>query len=361
MTTETYGTYHVLVSQVPWNRASAGDPDYVARVVRRWAVLADDSALYRHLAQQIADDAAMVDLVARIRNTPPLNLLFAGVKLALTSADALAQWYPHLAGDSARPVDEQVYPVFRDFALERADWLEEIGSTRRTQTNEVARSAAILPWLSAQARSAGEPIHLVDIGASAGLNLCLDRFDYSYSSGEEIEAINPASRRLTLACENRGAFSMSAAVPTIATRHGIDLMPVDVTDPYRAAWLEALVWPEHQDRLERLRAAIAIRRETPVEMHAGDAATTLGLLASSLLPGPMVVYHTVMAYQLSSQQLTALDQVLAEAATWRPVVRVAMEPIAGHAHPRIVTGPRFPGGQVQAIAQHHGRWIDRAA
>jgi hypothetical protein len=302
----------------------------------------------------------MLALVAAIANTPPLNLLFGGVKLGLTADDPLAAWYPHLAGADARQPGADAYDVFRSLALDRAADLIDVGATRRTQTNEALRSAAILPWIAAAAETWGAPIHLVDIGASAGLNLCLDRFDYDYD-GHLIPAAFPSATRLTLRCENRGGFALPERVPAIASRTGLDLSPIDAADVDATAWLEALVWPEHTDRLARLRAALDIRRETDVRMVAGDAAVTLREVEASLPPGPMVVFHTVMAYQLDGQQRGALDAAVAEVASRRPVARIAMEPVRGSGHQHIQVGLALDAAQVRARAHSHGRWIDRPA
>jgi len=302
----------------------------------------------------------MLALVGSIANTPPLNLLFGGVKLGLTATDPLAAWYPHLVGADVRQPDDDAYAAFRAYALERSAALVEIGATHRTQTNEAGRAAAILPWLVEAADALAAPVHVVDIGASAGLNLCLDRFDYDYGN-HHVPALNPSAHRLTLTCENRGAFALPDAAPTIATRTGIDLAPIDANDPDAAAWLEALVWPEHADRLERLRAALAIRRETDVSMVAGDAASTLLEVEAHLPPGPMLVFHTVMAYQLEPAQLDAIEDALAQVALRRPVARLAMEPVRGTGHQHIQTGLRLATAQVRATAHAHGRWIDAAA
>jgi len=344
----------------PWIADDRGDLDDVARSVVTWINSALDSPLYVYLASRIAEDPQMLALVASIANTPPLNLLFGGVKLRLTADDALAAWYPHLAGAEARAPDADAYVAFRSHALERADELVEVGATRRTQTNEAGRAAAILPWIVEAADAWAEPVHLVDIGASAGLNLCLDRFDYDYGD-HHVRAGNPASTRLVLTCENRGGFALPDRTPAIATRTGLDLAPVDATDGAAAAWLEALVWPEHTDRLERLHAALAIRRETDVRMVAGDATVTLLDVEASLPPGPMLVFHTVMAYQLDATQRGGLDATIAEVATRRPVARVAMEPVRGTGHQHIQVGLALDTAAVRASAHAHGRWIDRPA
>jgi len=349
-----------------WVPQEMRDLAHVAAVVREW-LDACDSPLYAHLAREIAGDPDMLALLARIDNVPPLNILFAAVKLAVRPEDALAAWYPHLAGDDARPVDGAVYQAFRGFALERAEEIEHAGRTRRTQTNEVGRAAAILPWLASEAERivaeaglpAGSPVLLVDVGASAGLNLCLDRFDYDYT-GERVVTGNPASARVTLVCDNRGGFALPAAPPVVGERVGLDLAPLDVTDPDAAAWLEALVWPEHQDRLERLRAAIQIRRETPVRLIAGDATRTLAALADELPPGPAVVFHTMMAYQLDDASRTALDDAVAALAASRPVARVAAEAVEVSHRPQVRVGLRWSDAEPVAMAHAHGRWLERA-
>ena len=45
------------------------------------------------------------------------------------------------------------------------------------------------------------------------------------------------------------------------------------------AWLETLVWPEHTDRLARLRAAIMIAAEQKPRLVKGDLRTDLAALA----------------------------------------------------------------------------------
>ncbi|GIG54034.1 DUF2332 domain-containing protein [Demequina activiva] len=338
---------------IDWSAADRADLDQVAAEVRRWADAASDSPLYRALALGIAQDPELLRVVARIDNVPPLNLLFGAVRLTTSPADALAAWYPHLTSP-AREAGADAVAAFRDHVLAREDALLAIAQSHRTQTNEVGRAAVLLPWLP---RDRGA-VHAIDLGASAGLNLLLDRFAYRYRGAEGDTRIGGGV--LELECDDRGGFDLPARVPELATRTGIDLSPVDATDPAAAAWLEALVWPEHLDRLARLRAAIALRRSTEVRMVAGDAATALTEVVATLPPGPVVVWHTIALYQADAAVRADIDAAVDEATRHRDVTRVGLEPVAEHPAAAVRVGPSFDRGETVAIAHPHGRWIDRA-
>ena len=96
-------------------------------------------------------------------------------QLVLTRVDAeLAAVYPpHDAGD-----DEIAAAVAG--AIRRFDDRLAAGLASAPQTNEIARSAMLLPGLLTIARESGSglPLDLCEIGASAGLNLLFDRFHY---------------------------------------------------------------------------------------------------------------------------------------------------------------------------------------
>ncbi len=178
-----------------------------------WADHAGDSPLYQFLARQIADDEEVSALASEIENPAPQNLLFASVQFLLAGDDPLASFFASRTEPPAPP--DLAWDAFRSFVLGNRDRILELGRTRRTQTNEVGRVAAMLPILASEADRLGEPVHLVEVGTSAGLNLCLDRFRY------DIAGSVFGQSDLTLRVESRGgaAGATARSVCAAAGRH----------------------------------------------------------------------------------------------------------------------------------------------
>lgn len=321
-------------------------PEYV----RDWARHATSSPLYVELCEVIAADPDLLEILASIENTPRPNVLLAGVQFLLLSGapSELAGFYPSLTAEP-RPTGE-VGPVFREFCLAHREELAGIGSTRYTQTNECRRCVALLPMIWA---SGFERFHIVDLGTSAGLNLALDR--YSYRWGE----VNWGSGRVVLDTEIRGAVPSPRPIEVLS-RTGLDLNPIDPRSETDRLWLDALTWPEHHDRRQRLRLALETLGELDVEMVGGDAVETLPGVLDSLPAGePVVVMNSFVLLQIPADVVAAIEETAETARSSRPLLRVSMEvaDIEGAAHSDLVlddgTGPRLVG-----TAQHHGEWLD---
>ncbi|GAA0560669.1 DUF2332 domain-containing protein [Paractinoplanes ferrugineus] len=188
-------------------------------------------------------------------------------------------------------------PPFLDFV--RSNWprIEPEMRTRATQTNEVGRCALLLPVLAALP----QPLALLEIGASAGLNLYPDRYAYRYGSFDLGEST------VVLDCELTGA-PPPTTLPRVGWRAGLDLNPLDITDPDDARWLESLIWPEHHHRRDRLRAAARIAASAPPALHRGDLAEDLPALAAQApADATLVVFHTSVLYQVPSDRLSAFS------------------------------------------------------
>jgi hypothetical protein len=156
------------------------------------------------------------------------------------------------------------------------------------QTNEVGRSAVLMSGLLALAHRFPKPVELLELGASAGLNLVLDRYGYDLGG---IRAGDPVSP-LRLKPEWKGPPPPEARVE-VATRRGVDLNPLD---PRRDGdRLLAYVWPDQSRRLAQLEAALAIAAEDPPEVEPGDAAGWIEatLVQAQAAGTARVVLHSV--------------------------------------------------------------------
>lgn len=281
--------------------ASPRAPLYAALSV----VVAGDPTLYRQLLHAPATQRLPV-------------LLFACVhELLLEHPDhALAQWYPNLTPDHRSPADRALAATFTGFVHAHADRLAHLLATRTTQTNEVGRCGSLLPALGLLADEVGA-LALLDVGASGGLNLLLDRYHYDYRArdGTSRTVGGPSTVQITVA--TTGDVPVPETMPTIAVRCGVDRRPIDVTHEDEAHWLEACVWPDQADRFHRLVAAIEIARSSPPEILAGDAVESLAPAVEriSRTAHPVVTNSWVLNYLTSDQRsayLSTLERLGAE-------------------------------------------------
>ncbi len=229
--------------------------------------------------------------------------------------------------------------------------------TRATQTNEPARCAALLPALAA----IDGPLALVEVGASAGLCLYPDRYGYRYD-GRPVGPPGP----VLLRCTTSGGVPVPAAVPEVVARIGVDLAPLDVTDPDDLAWLRALVWPGpvEAERLQRLDAAAAIAAPDPPRLLTGDLLDRLPD-ALALVPAgatPVVLHTAVLPYVEASRRAAFVETVRSLPVRWVAQEGAGMVPGTGEPHPG-GWGPYFvlslDGRPLAHTAPHGGRvdWL----
>lgn len=247
--------------------------------------------------------AADPDVLAWLATLPPVkrqpNLVFAAARWHKVPAPG-----PYAGLRAALLADGDDGPI-------RATIL-----ARRTQTNEVGRLAALLP---AFASLAGErALALVEAGASAGLCLYPDRWGYEWVTGDgPIVLESPVEAGPRLRCLVEGTVPGLAELAqterplSVAWRGGIDLNPLDVADEEEMAWLEQLVWPEHEDRRERLRQAIAIARTDPPRLVRGDLLTELPrLVEQAAAYGEVVVFHSAVIAYLEPEGRQQFDRLM---------------------------------------------------
>jgi hypothetical protein len=255
--------------------------DRIAARFRRFAELEaqDRSPLYAKLARSVADDDASLAFLAQLplaKQQP--NLLLAAVR--------------HLHGT---PRD---WPHFRALLHNNAEAVRALMLVRRTQTNEPARCATLLPVLA----QLPQPLALLEVGASAGLCLLPDRYAYRYGSFFVAPARPAPIAPPLFPCDANDATPLPAVVPRVVWRAGLDLNPIDIDNTDDVAWLETLVWPEQTHRLDRLRAAIAIARAMRPRMVKGDLLTDLPTLAAQApKDATLVVFHSAAVAYVADQ------------------------------------------------------------
>jgi hypothetical protein len=322
--------------------------NWSAESVLAWAGYSTDSPLYVHLCGVIAEDPELLEVIDGIPHQPAPNVFFAAVQLILKRhpTDPLASFYPNLT-DPPSPT-RGVGAVFRRFVLEHRDEILEIGGVRYTQTNECRRCTALLPGIW---RGGPERFHLIDVGSSAGLNLGIDYYGYRW--GDVTWGESP----LVLQAESRGVAPIPQPVGVLS-RTALDLNPIDPSDPDEAAWLEALVWPELGDRLERLRAAMGLITDVPVERVAGDALETLPRVLDALPAGePAVVMNSYTLNQFSADGRLLLERIVEDARRQRRVHRVSLEFGPERADAAMLAVDAGDGWVTVGEAHHHGAWL----
>lgn len=239
--------------------------------------------IYERLALDIAADPELIALIATFPdNKRQPNLILASLRKLLGHVPDFAE---------ARRV-----------MLGRTDELTRIVFTHATQTNEPGRCATLLPLLS----RLPQPLALLEIGASAGLCLIPDRYNYDYGSLSLTGAAEHPD--LVLSCRAGPDVPLPKALPQVVWRAGLDTNPLDVRDPEQRAWLETLVWPSETQRLHRLRAAMSLAAEEELHVESGDLHTDDldRMIARAPRDATLVVYHSaVLCYTLAATQREA--------------------------------------------------------
>ena len=318
------------------------------------------SPLYARLAEATADDPVAVEILgAAPYEQLPANLLFAAVQYLLLegASPELAAHYPSVSGDRTKPAGDPVQ-LFHDFLVGHREQVTALVASRRVQTNEVRRCTTLLPAFTAVVE-ASQPLALIEVGASAGLNLLFDRYRYDYGS----IATGLEGSSLTLTCQIRGGRPpIPMGMPAVSFRVGLDLYPLDVTDADAVRWARALVWPEQVERVERLEAAVAIAREDPPTILAGDALDLLpGAIAAAPADAALIVYHSYVLNQWGAEDRARLDDLLQAASGSRTIDRISIEMLVrGEAFP-FVDHTRYEGGGTAmrrlGTAHYHGEWL----
>ena len=241
------------------------------------------------------------------------------------------------------------------------DWLAAFTAEHSVQTNEVQRCWALLP---AFLTLAGRPLDLLELGASAGLNLAWDRYRYRYAGGTW-----GGASPLELAGEERRAVpgGLLSRRVEIVRRRGVELEPVDISSDEGVRLLSCFVWADQPERLARLRTAIDIARTEPPHIVRGDYVELLPRLLLDRVPGALVVvFQTVSTVYLSKERYAALRRIVDGAeppVAWISTRRTDEEETDFEGGFELeLRGDERRSARLVARMGYHGQWLEwRAA
>lgn len=319
------------------------------------------AAILDVVAGEVEADGPVARLLDPVVDAPfgdaVLLRLLAGLHRLVLDGDAaeLARWYPSAVGADARPVrlrDQELRGALLHVVEAHADRLA-VDLAGNVQTNEVGRSAALLGGYLEVARR-GLPLRVLEVGASAGLNL---RFDhYRYHDGPS--AFGPAASPLAFVKPWFGGAPDLDVALEVVERAGCDVAPIDPTEPDGARRLRSFVWADQLDRLARLDGALEVAAVVPAPVARASAADWLAAVLAVPSPGrATVVAHSIVLQYLSpAERVRAVDQIEAagEAATAdAPVAWLRLEPGGDQAELRLT---EWPGGRTRLLATsaYHG-------
>ncbi|HEY2215265.1 MAG TPA: DUF2332 domain-containing protein [Acidimicrobiales bacterium] len=326
------------------------------------------SPLYQGICSAVAEDQEILDFV---RSAPPAahlptSLLASVHYLVLDGVDS------PLVDIYAGRVDADPGPPFLELCRTHQSELMALLSSRHIQTNDCGRSALIGPGLTWLASRLQQPMSLIDVGASAGINLLCDNYLLDYGAHG---TTGPIDSSIHVVCEVlSGSPPIATHLPTLVDRIGIDRSPIDLTNPSDAKWLLACVWPD-SGRTERVAASIKVAQANPPRVIAGDGNDVLPQVLTALPDGCAAVVMTTWAVAyFSLEDRQRFMQILIDGSYQRPIAWLsaegaatvedfAAEATAGHEQSAsdILGAVIFEEGERQpellAYVQEHGNWM----
>jgi len=286
-------------------------------------------------------------------SVPSLRLAGALHRLVLQrQAPELALHYPSVGGTAG--VDG-VWPVAREAIRTHLEQLR-VDVRRPVQTNEVGRSAVLFGGLLHVAAATRKPVRLLEIGASAGLNLLVDRFAYDVADGV---VLGDATSPMRLHRPWRGALPTGSV--EIVARAGCDPAPLDPRSAEDRLTLTSYVWADQLERIERLRAALQIAAEHAVPVERLRASALLERELAAPVPGVVtVVWHSVVRQYMEPHERSRVHHLLREAGARAtedaPLAHLFLEPekVGGGEFRFLVGLTIWPGPHSSALGEGRG-------
>jgi len=322
--------------------------------------------LCERMAEDLEQGGPVADLIGGWTGVPRADAVAVRLSgalhaAALTGRDpALAAQYPEQRGDWDM---DALWPLARAFLSRERPWVAKFLESP-PQTNEVRRSIVLLLGFLNLASEHGGEVDILELGASAGLNLNWDRFSYrtaSWSWGD------PAGVEIDTSW--KGPPPPLQAQPRVRSRAACDLDPPDLRDPAQRLRLRSFIWADQPERLARFDAAADLAVATGVRVERADAAHWVHQQLDRRPAGVgAIVYHSVLQQYLGRDTRAAIQAAI-EAAGERaseqaPVAWLRLEPEALLGGPRgsarlLLDMVRWPGAvrRVLAVTDGHANAV----
>jgi hypothetical protein len=263
-------------------------------------------------------------------------------------APGLAVHYPSVGGT---PGD--VWPAARVVVEEQLEPLRAL-VRRPVQTNEVGRSSALLGGLLHVA-ALGLPVRLLEVGASGGLNLHVDRYRHEVADGVVLG--DPRSP-VVLATPWRGTLPDVRAPLRLVERQGCDPGPLDPASAEDRLTLTSYVWPDQLDRFERLRGALQVAAAAPERFERLGGAAFLERELHPRDGAATVVWHSVVWQYVPPDErdriTAAIEDAGRRATPAAPVAHLWLEPEHVDHGGFVLRLRSWPGGELRLLADAQG-------
>jgi hypothetical protein len=223
---------------------------------------------------------------------------------------ALARYFPTVGGHYHQDAPD-FESILRQTVLSRRDDLATFIQNANVQTNETGRG---LCWLLPVLATNWEAIHVVDLGASAGLNLMADLRAYRLVDADSEETLidvgwaRPTQFLTQCTGESKKlALLANRSLPRIVGRTGCDLAPFPLETAADQRTLMAFVWGDQVERMKRLQEGIEVfvqaeRSDAPVMLHPIELPYELDAFLQQQVPAgsdhPVVIYNTYITTYL---------------------------------------------------------------
>jgi hypothetical protein len=267
--------------------------------------------LIGHFAKDLTSSGPVASLVSNWSGDPRADALALRLCAALHGgvlsglAPDLAHRYP--AADTTSSAAD-IWPIARGFLQSQMDWVSHY-LKYPPQTNETARSIALLPGFLKLSAEYDIPMSLLELGASAGLNQNWDQFGYTT---DHWSRAGPSDVLISTDWRGPPPEHIDAQV-NIVRRAGCDINPLDIHDDAEALRLRSYVWPDQIARLARFDGALKLAQRNGTRIDKADALDWLAEKLATRTAGELtVIYHSVFLQYPPRETIAGIKQLIAK-------------------------------------------------